>query len=303
MNKDRLHNKVILTLLIIWLVQIFPFLKQILGLGPRIYPVKTLSSLEKTLFLSVTFLFVTSLLVKAYGVLSSQRIEVKTRKMIPFVLLLLFVVPNAIGYVFDQDIHFIGQTIINLGDAVMEEDFDDTPPGEDPPGWEEGSGDWFTVDDGGNNVYYQNDDGDREALSISTTGNTSWTDYSFLARLKFDTGPSNKPDRGALLVIRYTGGNNYYFLAMREARDELEVFKHGTGGGGHLRGTASCALVPDTWYSVNITIVGGRVWVSVDDTYYFSDLDMGGSHSQGSVGIGTEYYKVMFDDIRVELVE
>ena len=138
-------------------------------------------------------------------------------------------------------------------------------------------------------------------MTISTSGDTSWTDYSFLVDLKFDTGPANKPDRGALLVYRYTSGNDYYFLALREARDELEVFKHGVGGGGHLRGTVSCTLVPGTWYSVNVTIRGDNVWVSVDDTYYFSNLAMAGSHSQGSVGIGTEYYKVMFDNIIVEL--
>ena len=40
------------------------------------------------------------------------------------------------------------------------------------------------------------------------------------------------------------------------------------------------------------------VWISIDDTYYFSGLDMLGSHDNGSVGIGTEYYKVIFDNIR-----
>jgi len=79
------------------------------------------------------------------------------------------------------------------------------------------------------------------------------------------------------------------------------VFKHGTGGGGHLKGTASCTLVPNTWYSVNVTIRGDNLWVTIDDTPYFSGLAMTGGKSQGSVGIGTEYYKVMFDEILVEL--
>ncbi|MFC1802944.1 hypothetical protein ACFL0D_03140 [Thermoproteota archaeon] len=193
--------------------------------------------------------------------------------------------------------------INEIGATVMDEDFDDTPPGEDPPGWGEESGNWYAIDDGGNNVYYNDDDGDAEALSISTTGNTSWTDYSFLVDLKFIEGPTNKADRAALLVYRYTNGNDYYFLAMREAQDELDVFKHGTGGGGHLVGTASCTLVQDTWYHVNITIRNNNVWISIDDTYYFTQLDMLGSHTTGSVGIGTRYYKVMFDNIIVELRE
>ena len=52
---------------------------------------------------------------------------------------------------------------------------------------------------------------------------------------------------------------------------------------------------------MNITIRGDNVWASIDDIYCFSNLAMDGSHSQGSVGIGTEYYKVMFDNIIVEL--
>ena len=124
--------------------------------------------------------------------------------------------------------------MLNSGMTV---DFDDVLPGEDPPGWEETSGDWYTVDDGGNNVYYNDDDGDAEALTISTAGDTSWTDYSFLVDVKFIDGPADKADRAALLVYRYTSGDDYYFLAMRETQDELEVYKHGVGGVGHLRGT------------------------------------------------------------------
>ena len=301
MNKDRLHTAAIFTLSVIWLGIAYPLIIKIQGLEPIIFPVPQVTSLEKTMFLMVTFLFVTSLIAKAIIVLREKNTEFKTIKIVPLSLIFLISIPFAIGYVFEQDFQSVGQMILDLGEAVMDEDFDDTPPGEDPPGWEEDSGDWAVIDDGGDLVYYQANDGDKEALTISTSGDTSWTDYSFFVDLKFDTGPANKPDRGALLVYLYTSGNDYYFLALRAARDELEVFKHGVGGGGHLRGTVSCTLVPGTWYSVNVTIRGDNVWVSVDDTYYFSNLAMAGSHSQGSVGIGTEYYKVMFDNIIVEL--
>ena len=209
-------------------------------------------------------------------------------------------VPFVYGYVFKQDLQSLGPMILNL--AALDEDFDDTPPGEDPPGWEEDAGTWAAYNDSGNIVYYQNDTSPKEALTISTSGNSSWTDYTFTVDLKFDEGNPTKSNRGALLVYRYTGGNDYYFLALREAQDELDVYKHGTAGGGHLVATASCTLVQDTWYSVNITIRNNNVWISVDDTPYFMNLDMQGTHSSGSVGIGTEYYKVMFDNIHVELL-
>jgi hypothetical protein len=302
MNPNKLHYTIIGIFSIMWLGLVIPLVKNVMGFGPVIFPKPPITQLEKTHLLIVSTLLVISLVFKAVSIFKEPNTSGKIRtKITPLLMIVLLSVPLAFGYVFDSDIQSIGQTILNLGGSVMEEDFDEVVPGEDPPGWEETSGDWYAVDDGGNSVYYNDDDGDREALTISTTGDTSWTDYSFLVDVKFVEGPSNKADRAALLVYRYTSGNDYYFLAMREAQDELEVYKHGVGGGGHLRGTVSCTLVQDTWYGVNVTIRGDNVWVSVDDMYYFSNLSMSGSQSQGSVGIGTEYYKVMFDDIQVEL--
>jgi hypothetical protein len=214
-------------------------------------------------------------------------------------LFLLFFFPVVSAYIYEIDNNSIGQIILNV--PAMGEDFEDVPPGSDPPGWDESSGNWTAVNDGGNIVYYQDSFEPKEALSISTTGNSSWTDYTYTVEVKFIEGDTNKPNRGALLVYRYTGGNDYYFLAMREAQDQLEVYKHGTAGGGHLVGSVSCTLVQDIWYSVNITIISNNVWISINDTPYFTNLNMLGSQSSGSVGIGTEYYKVMFDNIEVDL--
>jgi hypothetical protein len=234
--------------------------------------------------------------------LEKQKQEPTQRKTIklPIILLLIWTIPLVSAYIFETNSQTIIQTILDL--AALDEHFEDVTPGEDPPGWEEGSGTWAAYNDSGNIVYYQNDIAPKEALTISTSGNTSWTDYTFTVDIKFDEGDPTKPERGALLAYRYSGGNDYYFLALREASDELEVFKHGTGGVGHLVGTVSCTLVQDTWYSVNITIRSNTVWISINNTPYFTNLNMQGSHSNGSVGIGTEYYKAMFDNIHVELI-
>ena len=280
-------------------------MKNIMGFGPIIFP-KPLISQDEIIKLIASSLMLTFSLIRQ-GIIKLRNPDYSnlqnSKKMIPIILLMMISTQFVFGYVYDNSFQSIGQMILDLGGTVMEEDFGDTPPGEDPPGWEEESGSWYAVDDGGNTVYYNDDDGDSEALTISTSGDTSWTDYSFLVDVKFVEGPSNKADRAALLVYRYTSGNDYYFLAMREAQDELEVYKHGVGGGGHLRGTVSCTMIQDTWYSVNITIRNDSVWISIDDTYYFSGLEMLGSHSNGSVGIGTRYYKVMFDNILVEIRE
>ena len=65
--------------------------------------------------------------------------------------------------------------------------------------------------------------------------------------------------------------------------------------------STSCTLVQDTWYHVNVTIIGQNVWVSIDDVPYFTNQAMNGVFDTGNVAIGTSYYKVMFDNILVDI--
>jgi hypothetical protein len=258
-----------------------------MGFGPIIFPRPPISTSEKHILLIISTVITLSSLIFAlieFKDLNKSKSKQKKR-LLPLILLIIVSIPIVSAYVFQQDLQNLTQTILNA--AAMDEDFDDVPPGEDPPGWEEESGNWFAVDDNGNIVYYQDDFNDAEALSISTTGDPSWTDYTYTVDLKFVEGNPNKNDRAAILSYRYTSGNDYYFLALREAQDQLDVYKHGTCGGGHLVGSTPCTLVQDTWYHVNITIVGNNVWISIDGTPYFTGLDMQGDQHNGMVGIGT----------------
>lgn len=298
----RIRYAIFGTLTILWLGIILPYIKQIIGLGPIVFPRPPVSKFEVLKLITISATLASSSFI--LGLIEIRKSELKTfkskRRIVPLIMAFMISTPIVCAYFYEQDLQTLSQTILDL--AALSEDFEDATPGEDPPGWEEESGNWTAVYDDGNMVYYQSYDGDREALTISTTGDISWTDYTFEVDVKFDEGQIIKPERGALLVYRYTGGNDYYFLAMREAQDMLEVYKHGTAGAGHLVGSTSCTLVQDTWYHVNITIIGNSAWISIDDTPYFIDLDMQGSQNSGSVGIGTEYYKVMFDNIHVELI-
>ena len=307
MTKKRLSNTALAFFFIFWLIVVISIIRPFQQNDIITFPHQTRIHYETYKLLISSSLLSVFLFYRGYKILTdaSQQTYIQVKKndkrRIKFLIAILIpilIVPVVYAYVYEQGNNNLTQTIIDL--ALMDEDFDDVPPGSDPPGWAENNGNWTAYDDGGNIVYYQDDDGPKEALSLSTTGNTSWTDYSFTVDVKFIEGNPTKSDRGALLVYRYTGGNDYYFLALREAQDELEVYKHGTAGGGHLVSTASCTLVQDTWYHVNITIVGNNVWISIDDTPYFTNLDMRGDQTSGSVGIGTEYYKVMFDNIYVD---
>ena len=301
MRKSGLRYSAIGALLIIWLSVTIPNLISFLGKNSIIFPLSLHSDLS--IYLMLISCVILSIIGIMTGILEIRETEgvkyISREKLFPAIFLLFICIPISYAYIFEQNNHNISQLILDSG--VMDEDFDEVVPGEDPPGWSEESGDWYAVDDGGNMVYYNDDDADAEALTISTTGDTSWTDYTFTVDVKFIEGPVNKANRGALIVYRYTSGNDYYYLAMREAQDVLEVYKHGSDSVGHRVGSVSCTLVQDTWYSVNITIRSNNVWISVDDNPYFTKLDMQGAHSQGSIGIGTKYYKVMFDNIYVEL--
>jgi hypothetical protein len=212
------------------------------------------------------------------------------------ILIPIIIVPMVYAYVYEQDNNNLSQIIIDL--ALMDENFDDLPPGSDPPEWNPVDGNWSTVNDNGNMVYYQDDNSNKESLTITTTGNVSWANYTYEVDVKFVDGNTKKDDRGALLLFHYQGGNSYYFLFMKEYRDELELHNHGDGA--HEVATTSCTLVPDTWYHVNITIIGQFVYVSIDDIPYFTSVDINGAFESGNVAIGTSHYKVMFDNIYVE---
>ena len=149
-------------------------------------------------------------------------------------------------------------------------------------------------------VYYQDDNSDKEALSISTTGDPSWVNYTYEVDLKFQEGNSKKTDAGALLLFRYQSSNSYYFLWLKEYQNQLEVYNHGAEGVGGAVGNASCDLQSNVWYHVVIVIEGDVVNISINGAPYFTNLTMNGVYQYGSVAIGTRYYKVMFDNIHVE---
>jgi len=300
MNSTRLRYTTIGTLSIIWLNIVIPLLKDNLAYGSTIFPKTPINQVDVLKLTASSLLLAFTLLFQGLGALGKPNNNqlIATKKITPIILIMTLSVPFVFGYVFDQGFQSVGQMILDIGSALMDENFDDLPPGTDPPGWDTSDGNWTTVYDNGNIVYYQDDNSDKESLSISTSGNSSWTDYTFEVDLKFVEGNPTKSDRGALLLFRYQGGNNYYFLWLKEAQDTLEL--HNRGDGAHMVASSSCTLVQDTWYHVNVTIIGQNAWVSVDDVPYFTGQVMNGSFDTGNVAIGTSYYKVMFDNILVE---
>jgi hypothetical protein len=77
---------------------------------------------------------------------------------------------------------------------------------------------------------------------------------------------------------------------------------HNHGDGAHVVASTNCTLIPDEWIHVKITIQGQFVDVWINDTQYFDDVNMNGAFNNGNVAIGTSYYKVMFDNIYVDVI-
>lgn len=291
---------ILLFLASIWFLQLTPILMHVLDVGPAVFPGPLMTDT------SLAILIITSLGLSSYCLkLGLNRFKREKSGngnqgtlFLSVVIIVFLVMPFVFAYIHQQEYQSFTQTILN--EALMDEDFDELPPGTDPPGWDPVDGSWSTVTDGGTVVYYQDDNADKEALSISTTGNLSWTDYRFDVDVKFVEGNEKKDERGALLLFRYQGGNNYYFLYMKEYMDLIELHSHGDGA--HVVDAVDCVLMPDIWYHVSIVVIGDIVDVEVDGVSYFGGVDMGGSFSHGSVAIGTSYYKVMFDNIYVDTI-
>ena len=297
MEPSRLRIASVGVLSLYWLYVVYSIM-QILKFEQNVFPRPSVPQIKLFELLISTILLLFTLFSQAIKEYRKPNKSQNKRKLAPLIILALVSVPFVFGYVFDSDAQSIGQMILNVGTALMDEDFDELPPGTNPPGWDPNDGNWTTVNDGGNIVYYQDDNADKEALAISTTGNSSWTDYTYEVDVKFVEGNTKKDDRGALLLFRYQGGNSYYFLWLKEGIDILELHNHGDGA--HIVSSIDCILIQDTWYHVNVTIIGQNVWVSIDDIPYFSGFNMNGAFTQGNVAIGTSFYKVMFDNILVE---
>ena len=297
----RLKNAIFGILLVNWLNVIMHNLKYVVYSQFKVNPSEIFNSSNSIILILSSLIFgVYTFYLGILKLRASNIFHVKINKNIILLITILFAFfsPLVYAYVFQQESHSVGMMILN--EALLDQDFDDIPPGEVPPGWESGDGNWTVVNDSGNMVFYQEDYSDKEAISISLTGNSTWSNYTFEVDLKFVSGNDKKNDRGALLIFRYQGGNDYYFLWMKEFQDEMELYNHGAEGGGGVMASTSISLVASTWYQVNVTIIGQEAYVSVDDILYFDRIDMDGPNDYGSVGVGTRYYQVMFDNIYVD---
>ena len=70
----------------------------------------------------------------------------------------------------------------------------------------------------------------------------------------------------------------------------------------HMIQSTPCKLLQEVWYHVSITITGNNVYVSINDVYYFAGINMGDTLAYDNIALGISYYKVMYDNIYVDMI-
>lgn len=292
---------------IIWIRYIFQVIPNLLNGAPIIFPNKQFTILEGLVFLFISLiitcisLFLGIRNLKQFyfdNKLDERKVNFNTLFIV--FILLMSTIPVAYSYIMEAQSQTQHQMIINI--ELLHEDFSEHEPGSEPDNWYPLDGNWTLQLDGDNLVYYQGDNSDKEALSISTIGDSSWVNYRYEVDIKFIERNTKKNDAGALLLFHYQGSNSYYYLWIKEYQNQLELYNHGAEGGGLAKATAPYILDTDIWYHVTITINEDIVNVEIDGLNVFTDINMNGTYQYGSVAIGTRYYKTMFDNINVEII-
>lgn len=157
--------------------------------------------------------------------------------------------------------------------------------------WTSTTGTWSVVQDGNNYVYYQSSQNEGRTSS----GNSSWTDYSVQADVKIDN--FNGTNR-TYVCGRYVDGNNYYAASLSNSNGgTLEIRKKVNGSTTTLATKTNFPINTGITYKVKLELNGDSINMYVNDVLQLNAHD----NNLTSGGIGLVAYKTAakFDNINV----
>lgn len=157
--------------------------------------------------------------------------------------------------------------------------------------WTSTTGTWSVVQDGNNYVYYQSSQNEGRTSS----GNSSWTDYSVQADVKIDN--FNGTNR-TYVCGRYVDGNNYYAASLSNSNGgTLEIRKKVNGSTTTLATKTNFPISSGITYKVKLELNGDLINMYVNDVLQLNAHD----NNLSSGGIGLVAYKTAakFDNINV----
>ena len=152
-------------------------------------------------------------------------------------------------------------------------------------GWSAASGSWSTIQDGGD---YSLDNGSSRGISIISAGDTSWTDYTYSAKVRRRTEKAG-------LLGRYQNSNRYYHFALRNSGIFfLDINDNGT----YTRlASGSFASSSSIYHDLSLDFRGNRIIASIDGNQVADVID--NTIASGSIGFRVSNRNSRIDDVTV----
>jgi endoglucanase len=180
-----------------------------------------------------------------------------------------------------------GPTVSLAAETLFFDDFSDG----NADGWTPTSGTWSVQ-----SAQYMGQAGSGSSLSVA--GDSSWTDYTFQAKVNVTNNVNGNKDAG--LVFRYTDPGNTYMILLKnndKPGGKIELIKYVNGVKTNLAFT-SADIAADTFYTYKIVLSGSNISVYKDDVLQLTATDS--SHASGKIGARTyANTRAYFDDVMV----
>jgi pectate lyase len=155
------------------------------------------------------------------------------------------------------------------------------------------AGDWSIVTDG-SNVYRQGVL--TNEFRVASAGDVAWTDLAIEARVKVLQFGGQSTSYLVGIYARFRGLDDHYYVALRE--DGRVAIRAKLQGSNTTLGSAvDAGIVPNTWYTVKLEVIGTTINAYLDGALVVSASDAG--IAAGAVGLGTSNSTAQFDDVRV----
>lgn len=175
---------------------------------------------------------------------------------------------------------------------LFEDDFNDG----DAVGWNVVHGTWSVI----NNHYVSLSEAGGDVIDDSprtTTGELSWSSYTYNARMKLVITEDAWNDFG--LIFYAQDPTNYLRFTLGSENTTNARLSHFSNGGGQELGTFhnQPVMFEDTWYNISLVLDGSRLSAYVDGVLVVTEDSLPYDH--GYIGITSDDPTAYFDDIVV----
>lgn len=167
---------------------------------------------------------------------------------------------------------------------LFSDDFEDG----DSIGWKSASGTWGVLSDD-TKVLVQK----VSTTALITTGDTSWTDYIYEAKMKVSISNANVG-----MVFRLMDASNFYMYRINASTKKLELYKNVNGTMTNVSSTTFAAAAK-TWYTVKVLARGNNIRCYVDGVLQTEWTNPATELTAGKIGFRTTSADVYYDDVVV----